>query len=535
MAMSRPTLIEHFYQPFSQASHKRRSLSEDIHEQPLSKRKPPFGSPRQRKCSSDDQAVIPNGKNDIVYLLKDPKQQAIVAIRDPSKLRSTVRSPAPASTTIPTTSRDTVPARTPSDTSLQTLSIPSSQSASTSSQRRVKNGEVRIKDSDEDSNSNSDTSPEELDELLATYKASQRSHPASEPHVFQLQQLDDSLDNRSKRKTRGRPSPKKIDPSFSSALPSKPKTYKISLESLAKERRQYAASKEGIAQARLIVDRYDQRTVKAIDKGPSVQEKAVFEADLISAVVKDQDDEDSVGRLKTAIQRTEALQYGKSWSFFEENSEEHLPELGSFPEFRNDHKLKTLLEEISSRQQAFLGGYVGEYAKRQGLPNDIMLWLVDAACLEPREDLRHSYAATLDATKDAQIPLTPERIDSLLRRLGASPVALDTGKAIVTKIVTSQSTAFVPRPRLLSTLGLFRRISCNLSATSRKHLLLSLCRLSLDNSIADNYHAIHAIGKVFFGLIDSIPENSLEDEVCNVTDTEQQEANIDIARWQRYL
>lgn len=511
MTLYKDTRIDNFFKPFAQSSHKKRPLPEDVPIPPPAKRKSPMGSPQHSQIAAENETVETLGVIEKPPSHKPSKQQPIPSIDEPSELEPTMSIAISDGMTAPGTSVNTVPIHPPSDTASYTLATPSSQSLSTSSQRVVRNGEVKIRDSDEESGS--DASLQDLDELLALFKPSRNSSCPLEPELSHPREADDTGGSSSKRMTRGRPTTMKTASPLCSALPIVPKTYKISLESLAKHRRQYDASNAGIAQAKSVLDLYDKRKATAGGKGRVTEKKGALEADLINVVMKNHGDEDDIGRLKTAIHRTEALQHGKSWSFFEDYPEEFSPQQADFPILGNDHRLKPILREASSRQQAFLSGYVEEYAQTETLPDEIMLWLMDAVCLEPRDDLRHSYTATLNATDELYSLLTPERIDMLFRRLGATATAIDVEQEIIPRAVMSQSTDIDPRPSLMSVLELFGRAASGLESDSRIHLFCTMCRLSLDNTIATNCNAIRAIEDVFAILIDSIGERYLQDEV----------------------
>lgn len=511
MAFYKSTLIDNYFKPFAKSSQTKRPPPEDTPGQPPAKRKSPLGSPGQSQGVNQNECAETLDTIENFSLHSASRHQSSPAISKPAEPKPTIPTPLQDDTAAPTASINTTPIHPSSDTGSQKIAVPGSQSLLTSSQRIVRNGEVRIRDSDEDSNS--DTSLEDLNELLAMHEPARGASPPSEPELPHPRPADDADSSTTKRKKRGRNSARQTDSPLPSALPVIPKIYKISLESLAKQRKQYDASKDCVAQAKSILDRYDQQKASTGEKSRPSERTGGLEADLINVVMKNHGDEDDIGRLKTAIHRTEALQHGKSWSFFEDYPEELSSEQDDFPILSSDHRLKPILSGRSSRQQAFLSGYIGEYAKRESLPEEIMLWLMDAVCHEPRDDLRHSYTATLNAADELYSLLTPERIDTLFQKLGATAMAVDVEKKLVPRAIISQSTEVVLRPNLLSILELLQRVASDLRPESRKHLLYTLCRLSLDNSVATNYHAIRAIENAFAGLANSISEECLEDEV----------------------
>ncbi|MCJ1459499.1 hypothetical protein MMC28_009878 [Mycoblastus sanguinarius] len=406
--------------------------------------------------------------------------------------------------------------------------------ALSSSQRMVKNGEVIVTNSDEDASS--DTSLEDIDDLLEARKPSRGINSPPEPELPYLpsqRKADDEGGSSTKRPPRGSARANKVASPLRSALPVMTK-YKFSLQALAKQRRQYEASKEGVAQANLLLESYEQRKAMTDEEGRIPSEKTILDVDLIKEVMKNHGDEDDISRLKIAIQRTEALNHSKIWSFFDDNSGESF-EQGDFPNIENE-PLAQILTEPPSRHQAFLSGYVGEYAMKQGLPEEVLLWIMDAVCLESRDDLRYSFTSSLkEAAKQITPLLTPGRIDALFRKMGATAAALDTERSVVPRAVLSESIEAVSRPNLLSILDLFRTAAGDMSSGSRIHIVCTLCRLALDHSISNDPHAISAIEESFASLVESIPDRDLDHEVGYKPKAKQGKANENSDQFQVVL
>jgi len=374
--------------------------------------------------------------------------------------------------------------------------IPGSQTVLTSSQRIVKDGDIMIRNSDDES----DDSLEDLDNLFGNDRQSRKSSPQPDA---QLHSPDEEVGIKTRRKAAK--SARSDQPT--STLPVMSKKYKYSLEALGKQRKQDEAAREDIARTKSLFDSLDQRTASAGVK------KRVIDTSFIESVMKDHGDEDEIGRLRAAIQRTEALEQDKSWSFFNEDAEEPLFELADFPAVE-DERLQRLFGKVLPRQQAFLSGYAGEYAMKAGLPEEIMLWIMDATCMESRDDLRYSYISTLsDATKHFTPLLTPEYIDKLFRKLGATAAAVDIETTVVPHIILSQKGDATSRPSLLSILNLLGSVAGELAADSRVHLLNTFCRLALDHSLVHDCHAITALEEALANLVGSIPEETLKREV----------------------
>lgn len=399
-------------------------------------------------------------------------------------------------------------------TTSQTADVLSSQCPSlVNSQRVVKNGEVVIRNSDDESDS--DSSLEELDDLLLLEsRKTQREPSCPELQLPSTSRNINAVDRRRISRRRRTKTDTVIVP-LNSDLPVQAKRYKFDLETLAKHKKQEDASTENFSRASAMFRSLDQQTVSAAGAPGTASTIGPLDATFIDLVMKEHGDDDELSRLKAAIQRTEALNHDKMWSFFDEQAEEPLPEQAEFPVSEDDY-LGRILGKTFSRQQAFLSGYVGEFAMKERLPEEILLWIMDAICLEPRDDLRYSYSAILtDASKDLASILSPKRIDILFRNIGATAKALDIEGPVDPCLKFSQSMEAVSRPNLLSILDLFQNLASNLSTETRMHVICTLCRLALDHSVANNCHIIGAIEDAFASLFESIPQQNLDREVSD--------------------
>ncbi|KAL8784095.1 MAG: hypothetical protein Q9213_004154 [Squamulea squamosa] len=303
-------------------------------------------------------------------------------------------------------------------TGSQTTIIPSSQ-------RVIRNGKVVIKDSD-DERSNSDLSLEDLDDLIAPPKPSTISSPPPQNRIPSYQPLgarcSADIKPTHKRKCGSGNASTNEQTAAATNLPS----YKFSLDALIKHNQKYESSRESIQDvAQLLEDLDEQKLVGKVDPNTAL------DIDLLASVIKKNDDDTDMGRLMAAIERTEALHQEERWSFFTTNHEpmEIAPE--DCPPVA-DQYWQSVLGDPFTRQQAFLSGYVGECASFRKLPNELLAWLLDAACCEERNDLRFSYCQTLGVL-ESQVTncMTTSTVNKIFKRIGARLEALDLNKAIV--------------------------------------------------------------------------------------------------------
>ena len=508
--------IKNYFRPFATAPSlkKKRPLLEEDQDQPTGKRSPLNSPSENQTCLSEEQSLsandsLGNAFGDDESLWSSRRLQPTSSRpAESDKIPSISSSDEPVARDV-TEASALVPLQ--DETGGRATAFSSSQSILTSSQRIVKNGEVMIRNSDDES----DSSLEDLDDLIARNS----THKAPSPPACNF---DDSFSNIQagkhaesvKKQTTGTSAQlgKPASPHLL-ALPVIPKQLKFSLESLAKERKQHDAGKESVAQALSLIESYDQRKASSNEKSRTLDQKGTLDVDLVTRLVKTEADGDNVSRLQAAIRRTEALQYSQSWSFFEDHPGHSLRHRAGFPAIE-DQRLKPVLDESVSRHQAFLSGYVGEYATKASLPEELLLWIVDEICFEMRDDLRYAYINTLKyATVQLSPLITHEHIDRLFQKLGATATAINIKQPVVPRAVPSQNIEHVSRPCLLSILDLLRGIAGSLAVQCRTHIFCLLCRLSLDQSIVKDFHAIDAIGGLLLKLADLYPEEDNDLEV----------------------
>lgn len=267
----------------------------------------------------------------------------------------------------------------------------------TSSQRVVKNGEVMIRNSDDESDS--DASLDDIDDLLVAQKiAMMSSQPTRQGASLPLlaSQLYQNSGASTRNRTRGavRGDVLATNPDLSSSRTALPK-YKFSLEALQQRTNHDRASEAGIAKARLLLDSYEKDNAVATPDSNIKSNKSSAKADtaLLISVMEKKGEQEDIDRLLTAIRRTEAFDQGKSWSFFDDTQRSSSFESEEFP-IPQDEQWQEILSSMYSsasifawnsfwsdkisRQQAFLGGYVGDMAAKGVLPDELILWILDA-------------------------------------------------------------------------------------------------------------------------------------------------------------
>lgn len=313
--MQRSSSITDFFKPFAQPRQNKRSLPHDDSRESRAIRPTPgvkLEVDNAKAMGQEEQAIalekscgyLPAHIRDDKLNAQDVQSSGVNELFDNAKMAPNTNSPGP---------------------------LGSQDPVLTSSQRVVKNGEVMIRNS-EDEASDSDSSLDDIDGILASKKPAGNAVPPPdlEIPILNLEAQSGREERRRRRRTRGTASAE--EPSRTPALPVMPK-YIFSLDSLVMQSKNYKESDTQTAKARLLLQSLEHQEYTTADGGTSISDKgAKVDENLVASVMKQHDEDESVGRLMTAIQRTEALYQRRAWSFFDGNEDIQKLEEGEFPQ-----------------------------------------------------------------------------------------------------------------------------------------------------------------------------------------------------------
>ena len=236
---------------------------------------------------------------------------------------------------------------------------------------------------------------------------------------------------------------------------------------------------------------------------------------LLTQAIQDQGDEGNIDRLLLALQRTESLQRDMKWSFFKPNpvptpSRRNAPQL-------TDPIWGQLTKDPFSRDQTFLSGFAQDVASDYGIPGELIEWLIDALTFEAREDLRTAYVELLaKASPKVSQVLTTDRINELLRNLGAKDDALDPEVLIAPVTIIAQDEQQQPSSQLPSVLALLAYTAPHLNSGSLQICLHLACRLVIDDAISHNVAYQQAVDCLIAHLLEALSEDAFEQETSHL-------------------
>ncbi|TID19476.1 hypothetical protein E2P81_ATG06643 [Venturia nashicola] len=286
--------------------------------------------------------------------------------------------------------------------------------------------------------------------------------------------------------------------------------YAFSMQALLQEEKQAKAAEARIEAAKSKLQIHSKNELD--QNGQIVTSKSV----MACLVENGDQDEGNARRVKEALRRTEVLDYHNVWHFFDE--EPPARAANSFPRIKLSNKpLATILNDPAKRQQAIITGFLTRLAAHSALPKEIMLWMMDEVCREPKEILVQSYLSVLEVSISRhQYVVTPTRIDSLFKQLGATETVCTPGSKIP---ASKEPVGSKKRPissRVHALVTLIERLAIHMTADSRKRSLHLLALASFDDSVIQNCHLGVRIEATIDKLLQVIPEGEFEQEILDI-------------------
>ncbi|KAA8569084.1 hypothetical protein EYC84_000754 [Monilinia fructicola] len=172
-----------------------------------------------------------------------------------------------------------------------------------------------------------------------------------------------------------------------------------------------------------------------------------------------------VQKVLNAVKRTEALNMGSRWYFFET---EEIP--------TND------LAEPQIRHQTFVSGFAENMvAYGNTLPDEIIEWILDDFCMEEQTDLRNAYSSVLRVSRKQVYRLvTPEVIRRMFKSLGATSSAITLTDKINPRREISDAYAHHPWSKVRALIDLINLVAKHLQVETRLEVICILLRLGID-------------------------------------------------------
>ncbi|KIN01501.1 hypothetical protein OIDMADRAFT_54617 [Oidiodendron maius Zn] len=241
--------------------------------------------------------------------------------------------------------------------------------------------------------------------------------------------------------------------------------------------------------------------------------------DLLGSVVASREDGE-IQRVTRAIKRTEATLAEHRWYFFDTRGDASKEKRQPFPTKSVPAAWKTELLDSKSRYQTFVSGFAEDMVScGKVLPDEIFLWMLDELCREPSDPLRSSYSNVLRECPAQVLRLVgPERIQSLFKGLGGSPIGTSISQKIHTRTGLVDPYGRYKWDRLRAVVKFLGQVARNLQQSARVFTISMLLRLSIDRVVFDNIDVFDQVQDSIGRLCRHTPDDSWEaccEEICS--------------------
>lgn len=247
---------------------------------------------------------------------------------------------------------------------------------------------------------------------------------------------------------------------------------------------------------------------KAIaQNGDDVKSSKFAHSALLESVVAERED-GGADKVSRAIERTEATVTQMCWYFFEIDQKRLKQTRKPFPVASIQEDWEDELADPQMRQQSFMLGFVEDLAAMgKALPDELFLWMLDEACLEPLEPLRISYFNVFrQCHEQLHRLITPDAIKSMFRRLGGRTQATTVTEDIATIQKLDNPYSHRDWGKLLSVIKFFGQTAKLLQQKSRTYMISMLLRLSVDNVVFENVDIHDSVQETISRLSRYIPD-----------------------------
>jgi hypothetical protein len=193
---------------------------------------------------------------------------------------------------------------------------------------------------------------------------------------------------------------------------------------------------------------------------------------------------DDISRLMSAVERTEALNIDRSWSFFGPGSPQPpaVKPIQIVPDVHWSSGWRESLQDDECRSRTFLSGYIGEAWSYGQLPNEFIQWTFESIVQEPKDELRRSYVQAFRHVKSEWVrsQVDPATIERIFLSIGASHKSVSCEDLIEPAAYISRSHEAPDYRHLLSVVEMFMVMAPYLETSAHQKLLAIMARLSLD-------------------------------------------------------
>ncbi|ESZ91481.1 hypothetical protein SBOR_8142 [Sclerotinia borealis F-4128] len=226
---------------------------------------------------------------------------------------------------------------------------------------------------------------------------------------------------------------------------------------------------------------------------------------------KEEGDGKDVQKVMNAIERTEAMNVGSRWYFFETD---RIPTVKRqpFPKALLPINWKNDLAEPQNRHQTFVSGFAENMvAYGKILPDEIIQWILDDICMEDQADLRNSYSSIMRVSGEQVHRLvTPEIIRNMFKSIGATSSAITLTDKINPRPEISDAYSHHPWSKVRALIDLINLIAKYLQQETRLEIICILLRLGIDPILLERVDLFSSVQSTLHNLCLFIDPDSWE-------------------------
>ncbi len=250
---------------------------------------------------------------------------------------------------------------------------------------------------------------------------------------------------------------------------------------------------------------------KTWDDQERLKRQGCFDKKLLASVTGREEGSGDMQRLFNAVERIDALATDHTWSMFG-----HTPLPASL---RSTHSFPwnagqtgswlASLNDLTSRQRAYLSGYVAERAADSTIPESLVAFTFDNIVKEPRDDLRESYVRVVKAASQSwtRKNLTPSLIEQVFCQLGANPAIVKCADDISPEPSRPAEDSAVINLHLLSLIRTLKCLATDMIPEALSKFVRLLMRLAIDTHLMSNSGMCVVVEDAVSSLLDHNEES----------------------------
>ncbi|KAH8811506.1 hypothetical protein F5884DRAFT_278129 [Xylogone sp. PMI_703] len=354
-----------------------------------------------------------------------------------------------------------------------------------------------IKSSD-DEESDSDSSLEDLQDILLPKSSTASSQPVKPDHT-------------PPRTTRYGRQVSKVHASPLAVLPK----YKFDLGDLIKDAKDEERLEASSKRVKAMIERANDSDItnSSPDSRADSGVSGFQHGKLLESVVAERED-GGMQKVLQAMRRTEATLVDQRWYFFDVKAKKREPEQQPFPtsSVSKSSYWKDQLKDPAVREQAFVSGFVEDLiVMGTPIPDELFLWLLNEIYFETDDYLQNCYFGVITQLQEqVQRLVDLETVRKMLVKLGGTSTATDLDQKIKPVPALKDQYAGHDWTKLSSIVRFLGKIGKLVQLQVRIFLVGMLLRMSIDNIVTEDIDLFSSVQEALESVCGHVPDDIWE-------------------------